>query len=299
MRTLVVIATLAGLAALAGLATLVALGLAIAPPAYAGEAADTGEAPATPSKPTLDVVLTLAGGRTLECTVLEGTKDGTIKVKSPYGEQTFKRNEWVEARPKTPPAEFAIAKGLYNKRQFGKASDKYQEIYDTYEHLYVLGADALDGKGQALMQLDKYKSALAVYERLFQDYSGADITYLRRYFYAVCLSQVGGEKNFDEAVTQLEGVVAVTDDVITVRSLYQLGLIHNRNKKRLLALRAFMQVFILYRSYQGDNQQEIQALVERARKNAIACCNALGKSSNTSIKRRVGKIKSALEHAGR
>ena len=290
MRTLVVIAALAALAG---------LGLPIAPSAYAGEAADTGEAPATPSKLTLDVILKLANNKTLECTVLEGTKDGTIKVKSPYGEQTFKRNEWVEARPKTPPAEFAIADGLYNKRQFGKASEKYQEIYDTYEHLYVLGADALDGKGQALMQLDKYKSALAVYEHLFQDYSGADITYLRRYYYAVCLSQVGGAANFDKAVTQLEGVVAVTDDVLTVRSLYQLGLIHNRNKKRLLALRAFMQVFILYRSYQGENQQEVLALVERARTNAIECCDDLGKSSNTSIKRRVGKIKAALERAGR
>jgi hypothetical protein len=58
-----------------------------------------------------------------------------------------------------------------------------------------------------------------------------------------------------------------------------------------------MQVFILYRSYQGDGAAKVQALVKAALDNAITCCDKLGKTSDPGIKRRVDNIRARLLRA--
>jgi len=252
-----------------------------------------GEAP-----PTVEVVVVLAGGQQVEGMLIEGSKDGTLKIKNPHGENTFTRSQWIEVRAKQRPKEFGIAEHRLANKQFDSAAKKYQEIYETYAPLYIFGAEALDGKACALMSLDKYDDALAVYGQLFRQYAGADLSYARRYRYAVCLGKVGGEKNLDRAVEQLEAIVALTDDVLTVRALDQLGRIHYGNKKYYLALRSFLQLYILYRGYGGEGAEEVRGLVASARGNAIACCEKLMKSSDASIKRRVETIKARLERAG-
>jgi len=85
--------------------------------------------------------------------------------------------------------------------------------------------------------------------------------------------------------------------VVTVGALYQLGKIHYGTKKYYLALRSFMQVFILYRGYRGDGASEVQAKVKAALENAITCCDKLSKTSDPGIKRRVEKIKARLVRA--
>jgi tetratricopeptide (TPR) repeat protein len=278
------------------IATIAALAVALAAaPARAGE--EAAAPAATGSNITAEVTVSFPDGRTLDATLLAGSKDGSIKIKSPYGEQTLTRNDWTKVEPKQRPAEFALAQQMYDSKHYDAAAKKYQEIYDKYESLYIFGAEALDGEGQAQMALGRYKEALDVYEQLFQEYSGADLTYQRRYNYARCLGQVGGKDNTEKAITQLEAVVAATDDVTTVRALYQLGKIQYAAGKNYLALRAFMQVFILYRSYRGEGAAEVQALVKSSLENAITCCDNLSKTSDPGIKRRVDEIRARLVRA--
>jgi len=274
-------------------ACLLVTGVAHAGTTAGGEEAAAGAAE-TEAKTTVQVTLSFKDGRTLDGTLLEGTKDGSLKITSPYGEQTFARKDWVAVKPKTRPVQFGIAEQMLRAKKYSAAVGKYDEIYTTYEHLYVFGAEALAGKGQALFYLKKYKVALAVYDQLFAEYSGADLSYSRRYLYGICLGKVGGKANDEKAVTQLEAVVAATDDLITVRTLNQLGKLHYGNKDYYLALRSFMQVYILYRSYRGDGANEVQSIVASARKNAVTCCDKLMK---TNMKKRAEKIKARLVRA--
>ena len=287
MRVLVTSAALALVALIAG------------PSAQAGEAPETaaGDSDAAGGKPTVAVVVTLKGGGKEEGTLLEGWKDGTIRYKTPYGERTLPRGDWVQVKAKKRLPKFALADSMLRTKRYDAASKKYQEAHDTYKHLHIFGAEALDGKGQALIKLKEYKRALAVYGQLFREYSGADLSHSRRYRHAVCLGKVGGRANREKAIGELERVIAVTDEVVTVRSLYQLGQIHYGNKKYYLALRSYMKLFILYRNYPGESAREVQALVKSARNNAISCCKKLMSSSNASIKKRAEKIKAGLERA--
>ena len=189
-----------------------------------------------PAKPTVPVVLVLAGGQQAEGTLLRGSKDGALTLKGAFGEQTFTRAKWVQVTARRRPSELASADQLLQGKRYDPAAKKYQEVYDTYEHLYIFGAEALDGKGQALIKLKRYKQALAVYNQLFREYSGADLTYARRYRYAVCLGEVGGKQNDEKALAQLESVIAATDDVLTVLALYEHGQIHYGNKMYYPAL---------------------------------------------------------------
>ena len=111
----------------------------------------------------------------------------------------------------------------------------------------------------------------------------------------MCLAEVGGKERLEDAVAQLDAVVALTDNVLTVRALDRIGRIHYGQKKYYLALRSFMQIYILYRNYAGEGAQEVAALVTRSRRNAITCCDKLLKSSDTAVKRQVERIKAGLE----
>ena len=145
---------------------------------HAGEPA--GETPDADAKPTVPVVVVLAGGQQAEGTLLRGSKDGALTLKGAFGEQTFTRAKWVQVTARRRPSELASADQLLQGKRYDPAAKKYQEVYDTYEHLYIFGAEALDGKGQALIKLKRYKQALAAYNQLFREYSGADLTYARR-----------------------------------------------------------------------------------------------------------------------
>jgi len=269
---------------------LVALGAV--PPAQAGEVAGGTSAVTVP------VTIVLRGGQTEEGVLVKGAPDGSLTLRMAYGERTFARGDWVEVRPKTRPSEFAIAEGLLRSRRYDAAAKKYQEVYDAYAGLYIFGAEALDGKGQALMGQDKWPEALEVYEQLFRDYSGSDLTYARRHHYAHCLAEAGGESGREKAVALLDQIIAATDDVRTVRALDLLGQIHYAEGKHYLALRSFLQVLILYRNYAGEGAAEVQRLVQKARENAIGCCDKLSKSSDASMKKRAEKIKARLLGAG-
>jgi len=261
-------------------------------PAQAVEGA--GEASAV----TVPVTIVLRGGQAEEGVLVKGTQDGSLTLKTTYGERTFARGDWVEVRPKTRLPEFAIAEGLLRGKRYAAAAKKYQEVYDTYAGLYIFGAEALDGKGQALMGQGKWREALEVYEQLFRDYSGSDLTYGRRYQYAHCLAEAGGESGREKAIAALDQIIAATDDVLTVRALDLLGQIHYAEGKHYLALRSYLQVLILYRNYAGEGAAEVQRLVQKARENAIGCCEKLGKSSDASMKKRADKIKARLLGAG-
>lgn len=281
------------LTALSPLTALSVLLLWAAPPARAGEPTDA--ATATAGKSTVEVVVVMPDGKTLEGTLIGGTKDGSITVKSPYGEQTFARSDWVEVRPKAKPRGLSVADEMMSSKRYDSAAQQYQKVYDDYEHLYVFGAEALDGKGQALMKLKRYRQALAVYNQLVKEYSGADLSYARRYHYAVSLSSVGGKSNDEKAVDELNAIVAATDDALTVRSLYQLGRIHYGNEQYELALRAFLQVYILYRNYRGADVQRVQTLVASAKSNAVVCAKALVKTTGGAAKRRYSKLIDRLQ----
>jgi len=142
------------------LCALVLAGLVAAP---AARALEDAKPPSGEARVTVPVVLVLPGGQRLEGTLLEGSKDGSLKVKTSYAEQTFERKDWVQVSARQRPTEFTIAEQLLQSKRYKAAAGKYQAIYDTYEHLYIFGADALDGKGQALMGLDSYKKALEAY----------------------------------------------------------------------------------------------------------------------------------------
>lgn len=262
------------------------------------QAARAGEEPGGESTTTVPVTIVLRGGQTEEGVLIKGTSDGALTLRTAYGDRTFARGDWTEVRPKSRPPELAVAGGLLRNGRYDAAAKKYQEIYDAYAGLYVFGAEALDGKGQALMGQDKWRPALEVYEQLFRDYSGSDLTYGRRLHYARCLSEAGGESGREKAVAQLEQIIAATDDVQTVRALDLLGQIHYAEGKHYLALRSYLQVLILYQNYAGEGAAEVQRLVQKARENAIGCCDKLSKSSSASMKARAEKIKARLVRTG-
>ena len=83
-----------------------------------------------------------------------------------------------------------------------------------------------------------------------------------------------------------------------MRALDQVGRIHYGEDKYYLALRSFMQIYILYRNYTGEGADEVAGLVKRARRNAITCCEKLLKSSDTGVRRQVARIKAGLERGG-
>ena len=277
-------------------AVLVLVVLAAPAPARAGEAegaAAEATAPEGREKPTVEVVIAFPGGTQMEGTLVEATKDGTLRVRTAGGMQEFRRQEWATVQPKQRPKELGIARGLMDRKTqdtYRAAAKTYQQVYDTYAHLYIFGAEALDGKAQAEMSMNQFAQAVATYKQLFSEYTSTDITAERRYNYAQALTKVGGKDNRTEAIAQLDRVVDITDDLLTMKALNALAGLHYDNKDFYLALRASLEVLVLYGGYSGKDIAEAQQQLKLAKNNALLCCDKLGKSSSEEMKRRVAKI---------
>jgi tetratricopeptide (TPR) repeat protein len=253
-------------------------------PARAGEDTD---------KITVRVTVTLRNGQTMDGTLISGTKDGELTLRTDAGDQTLARDSWYAVAPARRPAQFADAEALYRDGKYEAAAQKYESIYATFEHLYVFGAEALDGQGQALLKAGRPKEAVAAYERLLREYTGADVSPARRYWYARALTEAGGDANRDKAIAQLEYIVDVTDDAVTVRSLYRLGQLYYDAKRYMQALRSNLRLIVLYGNL-SDN--ETQGIVAKARQNALACCEKLSKSSDPALKKRAESIAARLKN---
>ncbi|MBN1918596.1 MAG: hypothetical protein JW889_11870 [Verrucomicrobia bacterium] len=276
-------------------AALAALMMVVAAPAHAGEA--EGAAAEAADKPTVEVVITFPGGTTMGGTLVEGTQDGTLKVRTAGGMQEFRRQQWSSVQPKQRPTEFGVAQGLLarkDQKSYQAAASTFQQIYDKYAHLYIFGAEALDGKARAEVAMTQVARAVSTYQKLFSEYSGDDLTAQRRYNYAEVLKKVGGKDNRAEAIAQLDRVVSVTDDVLTMKALNMLAALHYENKDYSLSLRASLQVLILYGGYAGRDITVARAQLKEAKSNALLCCDKLSKSSSAEMKRRVEKIQSRV-----
>jgi len=279
---------------LIAVAALMALASAALAPALAAEADST--ATEGQNKATVDVVITFPGGVKMEGTLLKATNTGTLTVRTAGGEQEFRRQDWYMVEAKQRPADLNTARGLMAQKTqdaYRAAAKLYQKAYEQNAHLYIFGAEALDGRAQAEAYMNQYTQAAGTYKQLFSEYSGVDITAERRYRYAMVLKRVGGKDSIAEAIAQLERVIDATDDALTMRALNELGGLHYDNDDYYLALRSYLQVLILYGGQTSEAARKELAL---AKKNALQCCDKLGKSSSSEMKRRVARIRDRVEN---
>lgn len=260
------------------------LALLAATPATAGESTD---------QISVRVTVTLHSGSTIDGTLISGTKDGELTIRTGDGEQKLSRDSWYAVAPARPLGQFTEADRLYGEKKYDEAAKKYESAYTTFEHLYAFGAQALDGQGRSLLQAGKAAEAVAAYEKLFSEYTGADLSPARRYYYGVALDSAGGRDNRDKAITQLEYVADTTDDATTAAALYMLGRLYYKDKRYMQSLRSSLRVIVLYGNWPGGSTQDT---VARARQLAAHACEKLSKSTDAALRKRAESIAARLKN---
>ena len=177
-------------------------------------------------------------------TLKELKEDGTITLIAAYGEETYRKAQYLTATC-PEPQEHTLAGQTYLKGEYEKALALYQQVYDNYR-LLGWGAASLEGIGKSYTQMANLSAAIESYAKLLWDYpSYAGSRQVKFSLAQAC--QV--KQQLSWAVDLYEQVATESDDELSASALRNVGDIHYGKGDYREALLSYLRVAILYQNF--------------------------------------------------
>ncbi len=172
------------------------------------------------------------------------TEDGTITLTGAYGEQTYKKEQYLSATCPEPP-EQTLAKQSYLQGEYARALKLYTDVHGKYRGL-GWGAASLDGMGKCQLQMGEVGAAIESYSNLLEEYPTYPESRPVKFSLAHACEV---KKKVGRAVELYEGVIAESDDELTAMSLRNIGNIFYGRRMYKEALLNYLRVAILYQNF--------------------------------------------------
>lgn len=171
-------------------------------------------------------------------------EDGTITLIGAYGDQTYKKGQYLSATCPEPP-EQTLAKQSYLRGEYARALELYTDVHAKYRDL-GWGAASLDGMGKCHLQMADVEAAIESYSSLLEEYP----TYAESRPVKFSLAQACEvKKKVSRAVELYEEVIAESDDELSAMSLRNIGNIFYARRMYKQALLYYLRVAILYQNF--------------------------------------------------